>query len=718
MFKKSKLVKNLSLFCLTSLLSYTYGQVDPTNVREGEDVEYCQTHKKMEALKKDPNFLKVYEKDQETLRQIEEQLKDGPQKRGDILRIPVVFHVLHDNGAENISDQQIYDAFYILNRDYRKRNADTIDVVPDFHSRIGDIEVEFSLATIAPDGTTFNGITRTESSETSSGDGQGQLQAIAQGNDVYKGQWDGNKYLNIFIARYIGGAAGYTTRPSNWSSDYMGNGIYCLSSYVGSIGTGSIGVARTLTHEVGHWLNLPHTWGSNNNPGNASSCGTDDGVSDTPNTIGVTSCALTEKTCGPLANVENFMDYSYCSKMFTEGQKSRMLAALNSSVGGRNNVVSSTNLNEVGGDFLITANFDATKSSLCNTGQLQFFDKSYNYIVSRSWNFPGATVTTSTKTDPIVEYTTPGIYPVQLTVSDGQDTKSVTKYIRVYGSPRTMPILDGFELYNEVGNTLEWEVYNQDNNETFEIVEGIGATGNKSIKLNNFNDEGSSLDELLNGNYDLSEVRSTCGVTSSFKYSYRKKVSSNTEKLQVLYSSNCGNSWDIRKTIQGNSLSSEVETEEWVPTDASHWKQIHLTNVTTNYWNSDFRFKFKFEGNGGNNLYLDDINVYASGPSNDPVGEEVEPVLGLFEKKTNPIEFALYPNPADQELNVSYNVPQAKNVQITVVDVLGKNQITEYIKSGSGSNLVVIPTAHLATGMYIVKLNLDGKEYTKQLMIK
>ena len=36
---------------------------------------------------------------------------------------------------------------------------------------------------------------------------------------------------------------------------------------------------------MGHWLNLPHTWGSTNEPGLASNCTTDDGVTDTPNTI-------------------------------------------------------------------------------------------------------------------------------------------------------------------------------------------------------------------------------------------------------------------------------------------------------------------------------------------------------------------------------------------------------------------------------------------------
>ena len=73
----------------------------------------------------------------------------------------------------------------------------------------------------------------------------------------------------MFICGDIGGAAGYTTKPSGWSATQMTNGIWVLHDYVGSIGTSSIGSSRTMTHEVGHWLNLDHTWGPNNNPGAA-----------------------------------------------------------------------------------------------------------------------------------------------------------------------------------------------------------------------------------------------------------------------------------------------------------------------------------------------------------------------------------------------------------------------------------------------------------------
>ena len=123
----------------------------------------------------------------------------------------------------------------------------------------------------------------------------------------------------------------------------MANGIWLRHDYCGSIGTGSLYRSRTFIHEVGHWLNLPHTWGSSNEPGIASNCTMDDGVSDTPNTIGSTWCNYNETTCGSRSNIENHMEYSSCRKMFTVGQKARMRTALLSSVGGRNNLITAQN---------------------------------------------------------------------------------------------------------------------------------------------------------------------------------------------------------------------------------------------------------------------------------------------------------------------------------------------------------------------------------------
>jgi hypothetical protein len=143
-------------------------------------------------------------------------------------------------------------------------------------------------------------------------------------------RWFSNS-RNVFICGEIGGAAGYTTNPSGWSGTSMTNGIWILHDYMGSIGTGSVGASRAMTHEVGHYLGLRHIWGDGSGNG---ACDGDDGISDTPSADAAsdqnTACNVTTNTCTqPTLNLgdlndmtENYMDYSgeQCQNSFTNGQ--------------------------------------------------------------------------------------------------------------------------------------------------------------------------------------------------------------------------------------------------------------------------------------------------------------------------------------------------------------------------------------------------------------
>jgi PKD repeat protein len=736
---------------------FIFSQLHHSNSREGESIQYCLQHVKHAEMLQDYELSQQYQIDQQVLSMVEEQMKNNPQHtRGTVYKIPIVFHVLHNGGPENISREQILDGLRVMNRDWRKLNADTASVVQEFRSLISDIEVEFVLATKAPNGACFSGITRTQSPlsfVTSNNQGGQQVTAIVNGNDVYNGQWPGNKYLNIFVCGNIGGAAGYTTKPnSNWTGTSMGNGIWILHDYVGSIGTGSVGRDRTLTHEAGHWLNLSHTWGDTNDPGLASNCNTDDGIADTPNTRGVSACNLNENFCGPRANVENYMDYSYCSKMFTEGQKTRIRAALNSSVGGRNNHWTVANLQSTGADgnlSLCAANFRASKTLVCAGDQISFFDESFNVVSSWEWNFQGATNNTSTQQNPVVTYSMPGTYTVTLTVSDGTTSKTTTKtaFIKVLRIGMPIPINEGFELIENIANTNFWSVYNPQNNQTFEIVNGTSHSGSRSIKLNNFSQSAGSEDELIASPINLGQNTGT--VTLSFRYSYRKKASANNERLQVFASKDCGESWAMLRNVSGSTLGSIVQTTAWTPTVIEDWSTIHVTNIFSPYFVENFRYKFKFTSDGGNNLYLDNINIYAGSPSeeivagdfdNDGIPDYLDPDIdgdGVPNEEdldpfnpnvtTNSIketkksfqkEINLYPNPTDNDFVVEYYSKNYEQTKIEIINSLGKVVHTQIVKSNEGNNVVFMSPSELANGVYLVKTHLNGKENIKRLIIK
>lgn len=253
--------------------------------------------------------------------------------------IPIVFHVLYHDPADNISDAQIADGLLELNERFRKQNADTIDIIAPFVSIAADARIEFRLAQIDPEGNPTNGITHTYTDSTAF-DFLWDAYYDSTGGTA---TWPTNVYLNIHVVKEFAGivGGGRGTLPSNIFPERQG--IIITNNMIGSIGTGSGGTV--FTHEMGHFLNLYHLWAYLGTPGDTANCTNDDEVSDTPNCFGAsyyysTPSGLWAESCGSLDNVQNYMDYSpsQIRNMFTIGQVARMHDALNSPDGGRNNL--------------------------------------------------------------------------------------------------------------------------------------------------------------------------------------------------------------------------------------------------------------------------------------------------------------------------------------------------------------------------------------------
>jgi hypothetical protein len=239
------------------------------------------------------------------------------------VRIPVVVHVIYNTAQQNISTAQIQSQISVLNKDFRKLNADASKTPALFAGLAADTNVEFYLATTTPTGAATTGITRKSTTKTSWGTKDAMKKSKTGGVDA----WNTSKYLNLWVCEIGGGILGYAQFPGGVAAT---DGVVIAPNYFGSsdYGTGFFLAApydkgRTATHEVGHWLNLRHIWGD-------ATCGNDQ-VSDTPvaqtSNFGcptypkVGSCSTTEMTM-------NYMDYTddRCMYMFTTGQKSRMRA--------------------------------------------------------------------------------------------------------------------------------------------------------------------------------------------------------------------------------------------------------------------------------------------------------------------------------------------------------------------------------------------------------
>ena len=693
--------------------------IDPANCRDGENVEYCKTHKLMNKIKEDPEAYRQFLEEQLELKKIENQISNNPRNRT-IYTIPLVFHVLHNGGVENISRQQIEDAVAILNRDFRRQNADANTVQSTFSGMPADIEIEFELAIKAPNGQCFSGITRTSSPLTNSGaNGANQVSAIIAGNDIYNSTWPGNKYLNIFVVNDADGAAGYTTNPSNnpLFGVNMRNGIWILHDYVGSIGTSDTYSSRALTHEVGHWLNLEHLWGPNNNPGTSTSCSSDDYVDDTPRCIGVTSCNLNSNSCSNdiidgywnsdvVDNVENYMEYSSCNKMFTNGQKNRMRAAMVSSIGGRNNIWTTNNHNATGLNStpsLCAVDIRVERDIVCGGDNIQFFDESYNNITSWNWTFPNGTPSSSTQQNPVIYYSGSGSFDVTLEVTDAIGntmTQVFPNFISVIGNPGyPPPIYEGFETISSLPNN-DWTVSNPDG-PGFQVVSTAFHTGSQSVKLDNSQGTNGSIDELISNTIDLSN---SAAASISFKYAFAKRNSGNTDYLQVYASKDCGETWFMRKNISSSIISTMPNTNSSISPTGSDWKTITIgPSSFTNYLVSNFRFKFKFVNGGGNDFFIDNINLSGA--------------VSIDETELNQ-RFRIYPNPVIENINISfYSISKLINPTLELYDAMGRLVNSEKLnRLIIGVNEIEMPSSNLDAGWYLVVLKSQEKIVTNRFL--
>lgn len=627
-------------------------------------------------------------------------------QRGTLYIIPVVFHVIHNFGPENISQAQILDAIEVVNRNMRKLNPDTIDIIPAFKSIAADCQIELRLAQKDPAGNCTSGINRIASPLTYIGD-HSVKQLI---------QWDPSKYLNVYVCADAAGIAGHAIFPADADTIPQWDGIVIRHDYLGSIGTSTPFKSVVLTHELGHYLNLQHIWGGNNVPGyyylpvaQTGNCSFDDGVADTPNTIGWQTCNLNGASCGNVVdNVQNFMDYAYCPRMLTEGQKIRMHAALNSPIGNRNNLWQPANLAATGTDgnnTLCAAALTANRTTICAGQSITFTDVSYHGVTARNWNFSGGNPSGSAAPVVNVVYNTPGIYPVQLQVSNGIDTISITEnnYITVLPDAQTtLPLIESFENTTNLPAN-DWFIINPHNDQAFTITNTASYTGNKSVMIDNYNcNTQGAFDELISSTYNYNNQ--SPATTIEFKYAFTFKDTLNTaDRLRVFISGDCGQTWQVRKNMSGNVLKTANFTNQpFVPQNQSQWKTTTITNITGSMLSDKFRIKFVFEAAGGNNFYLDDIN-FGNASHQSEWNEFNESIV-------------VSPNPFENEIYYEINSIYKDLINIKITDVTGKQIWAGNYNSQYHFNKEKIVLNNIAQGIYFINFYHQGKSITRKII--
>lgn len=282
---------------------------------------------------------------------------------------------------------------------------------------------------------------------------------------------------------------------------------------MGGISLNNRSFNSTFSHELGHWLNLKHTFDGNN------CSGPGDGVDDTPST-NVAGGGCNATVCGHKINGENFMDYNTsCYKMFTRGQMDRATMAMQHVA--RKSIWQLSNLDATGvraaydnvcppqAAFIM----DVDKVLAGTHTKVTFSDFSIHFPTSWKWtidNGEGAPITVATASAEAV-FNKAGTYNVTLIVKNQNGENTLTKTVSVveknpsackqgedfnYSAPGSLPA--GWTKQIPTGNSAAAKVTSSEEVDLDGPMATLKAKDNTSYLFigENFNSEQNKSDEI------------------------------------------------------------------------------------------------------------------------------------------------------------------------------------------------------------------------------
>ena len=698
---------------------------------------------RQELIADKPELTIVLEKRLEAFNKLQEETAWNSVKNDDHYIIPVVFHVIHEGGTENISLPQIQDQMRILNEDFARLNADTTNTPSVFAEYAGDANIEFRLAKIDPEGNCTQGVTRTYSNLTSG----------ARNNVKALIQWDPVSYMNVWVVKSIenfsedgGMVLGFAQFPDQLWTNADTDGIVIRHNYCGSIETGQGNYGRTLTHEAGHWLNLRHIWGDDD-------CG-NDYVNDTPtsqepnygvcDTNGdssggnfpyhVGTCSESSNQTITQASGEmfmNYMDYSddHCMNMFSLGQGERMRSALttyrNDLIDESNLIATGTNNDYVAVDCAPISEFTANFTYGCTGDGFNYESNAYNTpidsISSYEWTFEGGTPSSSTEQNPSVVYNESGFFSTTLTVTNNVGSSSLTReaYVNISDDNANMtgPYFQNFESPGfpmfENNPTWNWTVSESEDPSWERTTEAASPNlspidnGENNASFRIRSSEFEQLEEkhiLITPSIDLSDVSTP--VRAYFDLAHARRNGNSNDLLLIHISDDCGRSWTKRFEKDTDELTTNGGGNnffDFVPSD-SQWEEVSI-NLNNYSGEGNVMLKFEFSGEEGNWLYIDNFVVCNSNE--------------LFINDHPFTELNIFPNPSKGDATIEFELYQDAEVQIALSNLYGAVLAQENFELKAAVNRIQLNEIYssLKPGVYFVQLTQNNSGITKKIVI-
>ena len=663
----------------------------------------CGMVEHMNQQMQDPDFARDYEETQIKFRRaFEENLRTNTNvsNRLNPIIIPVAVH--YPGGQE--SDRACLEALAqtqidILNADYSATNSDAILWTSARFNypgvEHGVANIEFCIATLNhPTDFVGNPI---DPDLVEGGPAVTIGYNFGDGGDS-DSNWSG--YMNFLVKNIGGGILGYSNKPGSIAAGHsvvintfaFGSGSGCSGS--GIVPRSGFDLGRTVTHELGHFYNLNHTWGPTNG-----GCNQDDGIADTPNISQPNYGCSTPGSISGCVNGENALTMSYmdygddrCLYMFSQGQ----VNVIDSYVSGvlqaqfKPNTIACT----TGPSFTLTAT-NSPVNSCPSVGEDAVFE--FNFTALNGFN---QNVTFSTTGQPAGSTTT--FSPASMnasgtftmTVSGIENTEIGTYEIDVLGSGNLLIQQTTEVVLNNNCTSLQCTPF--DSEENLELAIPDGTSGGRF---------GDSLQTTITIP-DLGVITSlTVNVDITHPYIEDLQVilfHSDLETYAVLWQRNCGDQDAFDITFDDNG------------------SEIDCTNLTTATFVplQDLSIFNGMDSAGEWVIYIRDGYNNDIGVLNDWSIEICsEQPLSTPELSTNLEQVSVYPNPNNGSFTVELQSITLNTVSIDIYDIRGR-KIHKQAYTNNGNFKQVIELGNIESGLYLITVSDGQRKTTKRIIVK
>ncbi len=177
------------------------------------------------------------------------------------------------------------------------------------------------------------------------------------------------------------------------------------------------------------------------------------------------------------------------------------------------------------------------------------------------------------------------------------------------------------------------------------------------------------------------------------------------DKLEVMISTNCGQSWTSVWSKTGSAMGTvPATTVSFVASAASQWTSAAIAIPSLSN-NPTALVIFRATNDYGNNLFIDNINL------------DQGTGVNIAKISANPFSFDLYPNPTNAEANIIISSVRSSNAKVAVVNMLGQLVFTKHIVLNEGITNVQLESKDFASGIYNVILETEKGSIVKKLTV-